>query len=74
MLGGVIDMTEVNYWCCAAIKHLHAPSQLAPEDILRCMQTRGKIAFGHVLQQCLVGVAALQECLPYMVVRVHKPR
>ena len=36
------------------------------------METGGEIAVGHVLHQCVVGMAALEECLPDMVVRVHE--
>lgn len=58
----------------SAIDHLQTPSKLTPKGILGRVQAGRKIAFRHVLHQCVICMAALEQGLPYMMVCVNKTR
>lgn len=65
-------MTEIYNRSRPTIDHLQTASQLSPESIFSGMQARCEIAFRHVLQQCLVGMASFEESLPDVVMGVDE--
>lgn len=74
VVGRVVAVRMVHHGGRAGVDGLERPGELTEEQVLRGEQNPEGVAAGHVFNQGLVRVPALELCLPQVVMSINEAR